>query len=147
RVLHHLEQPRQALAELVRVAHSGARVVTCEPDFETALVDSPSLPVTRAILNVNCDTYQNGWIGRQLPALFKEVGLVDVAVTPFTVLLGDYATANQVLGLEASAQRARDKGLVAPAEATEWIEQLQEADRAGRFFGALTAFIQSGRKP
>jgi ubiquinone/menaquinone biosynthesis C-methylase UbiE len=147
RVFHHLEQPRQALAELVRVARPGARVVTGEPDFETAIVDSPDRRVTRAILNVNCDAYQNGWMGRQLPALFKEAGLVDVTVIPYNVLLPDYATANQVLTLETSAERAREQGLVTPAEAADWIAQLREADRAGRFFGALTAFIQVARKP
>lgn len=146
RVFHHLERPRQAFAELVRVARPGARVVVLEPDFETALVDAPDRVLTRQLLNLNCDTYQHGWMGRQVPALFRAAGLAAVAVEPVTVILTDYAQADLVLALEGTATRAREQGLVAADTAADWLGQLREASAAGSFFGAISGFLVSGHK-
>jgi ubiquinone/menaquinone biosynthesis C-methylase UbiE len=146
RVFHHMEKPEQGMAELVRVARSGARVVTIDPDFETATVDAPDPALTRTLLNLNCDSYRNGRIGRHMRALFMNAGLVDVAVEPLTVLLEDYALANQILALEGTVTRAKEAGLVNAAEGARWLANLQDAGMAGRFFGSLTAFIVAGRK-
>jgi ubiquinone/menaquinone biosynthesis C-methylase UbiE len=146
RVFHHMERPAQAMAELVRVARSGARLVTIDPDFETAIVDAPDPVLTRTLLNLNCDSYRNGRIGRHMRALFTEAGLVDVAVEPLTVVLEDYALANQILALEGTVTRAQEAALVTAAEGERWLAALQDASAAGRFFGSLTAFIVAGRK-
>jgi ubiquinone/menaquinone biosynthesis C-methylase UbiE len=147
RVFHHLERPAQALAELVRVARPGARVVTIDPDFETGIVDAPDRALTRRLLNLNCDSYRDGWMGRHLPALFREAGLVEVAVEPLVVLFEEYTFANQVLALEGTVTRAQEAGVVSAAEGARWLADLQQASAAGRFFGSLTAFIVGGRKP
>jgi ubiquinone/menaquinone biosynthesis C-methylase UbiE len=147
RVFHHMERPEQALAELVRVARPGARLVLIDPDFETGVVDAPDPALTRTLLNLNCDSYRNGRIGRHLRALFMEAGLVDVVVDPLTVVLEDYAFANQVLALEGTVTRAHEAGLVNAADGERWLAALRDASAAGRFFGSLTAFIVAGRKP
>ncbi len=82
-----------------------------EPDFETGVLDSPNRALTRAILNVGCGVVRNGWMGRHLRALFCDAGLEEVAVEPVPVAVIEYATANQVMWLERTAQRAVDDGL------------------------------------
>jgi ubiquinone/menaquinone biosynthesis C-methylase UbiE len=106
RVFHHLERPEQALAELVRVARPGARVVTVEPDFETGIVDAPDPALTRRLLNLNCDSDRNGWMGRHMRALFRAAGLVEVAIEPLVVAFEEYTFANQVLALGGTVTRA-----------------------------------------
>jgi len=59
----------------------------------------------------------------------------------------EYATANQFMWLERTAQRAVDEGLLPRAEVDGWPSALWAADGAGRFFGALEGFRVSGRKP
>ncbi len=147
RVLHHLDRPEVALAELARVARSGASIVIMEPDFEAMILDSPDRPLTRTLFNFHCDTVRNGWMGRRLPAMFKEVGLRAISVEPLTVLLPDYGTANGVLWLERTAAHAQEAGIVSATETAEWLENLRAADRAGCFFGAVSGFIVSGKKP
>jgi hypothetical protein len=142
----HMERPQHAMAELVRVARSGARLVTIDPDFETAIVDAPDPALTRTLLNLNCDSYRNGQIGRHMRALFMEAGLVHVAIEPLTVLLEDYAFANQVLALEGTVTRAQEARLVSAADGERWLAALQAASAAGRFFGSITAFIVVGQK-
>jgi ubiquinone/menaquinone biosynthesis C-methylase UbiE len=110
RVFHHMVKPEQGMAELVRVARSGARVVTIDPDFETAIVDAPDPALTRTLLNLNCDSYRNGQIGRHMRAMFIEAGLIDVDVEPLTVLLEDYGLAKQVLALEGTVTQGTGGG-------------------------------------
>jgi len=147
RVLHHLDDPAFAVAEVVRVARPGARIVAFEPDFETALVDGADRPVTRRLLNHFCDGFRQGWMGRRVPALFREAGLREVAVEPVSVLLTDYAQGNTILALEGTVARASGEGVVTPEEGERWLAQLRAASEADRFFGAITCFLVRGQKP
>ena len=147
RVFMHLDDPRRALAEMVRVARAGARVVVSEPDWETLVVDVPARALTRTVLNAGCESYRDGWIGRRLPSLFKEAGLVDIRVVPATVVQTDYALASEIFSLGRMASQAHEAGAITAAEAAAWLSELAEAGRAGRFFSAITGFIVGGRKP
>lgn len=147
RVFQHLAHPDQALRELVRVAKPGAAIVIADPDWETLAIDASDASVTRRVVEEVCSDTRNARMGRQLPRLFRQAGLVDVGVVPVTPILGDYALANQIYELEESVARALSSGTISADEAEHWIRGLQEADRAGEFFCAITGFIVAGRKP
>ncbi|MDM9379428.1 class I SAM-dependent methyltransferase [Chlorogloeopsis sp. ULAP01] len=147
RTFQHLLNPRQALAEIVRVTRSGGRVVVSEPDWETLVIDTGDRALTRKILNFHCDSCVNGWIGRQLPALFQEVGLHKINVNTYTLILTDCALADKHLGVINAAMKAQQAGLISIAEAANWITNLEAASQAGRFFCAITGFLAFGCKP
>ncbi|MBI3302148.1 MAG: methyltransferase domain-containing protein [Deltaproteobacteria bacterium] len=147
RVFIHLDNPRQALAEMTRVARSGTRIVVLDPDLETQVIAAEDRTVTRKILNFFCDRFRNGWMGRYLAGLFQGAQLADIAVFADTALLTDYAEAEQMLRLQDMAERAQEAGVVSVAEAATWLGQLETASQAGRFFLAFTVFCVSGRKP
>ncbi len=132
------------MSELVRVTRPGGRVVVFEPDFETAIVDAPDRALTRRLLNAFCDGYRDGWMGRKLPALFREAALADVVVEPVTVMLGDLAQANAVLALEDTVSRAEAAGVVPGGAGTAWLDGLRAASRGRRFFAAVSGFIVGG---
>jgi ubiquinone/menaquinone biosynthesis C-methylase UbiE len=150
RVLMHLAEPQQALAEMARVTRAGGRVVVASADLETLIVDAPDRALTRRILNHFCDQQVNGWIGRQLPRLFHRAGLAEITVTPWTYTGTRFSLAAPDGGsfaLRRAAALAQAAGVVTAAEATGWLSQLEEASRAGCFFHAMSLFIVSGRKP
>lgn len=147
RLFHHLEHPRQAFGELLRVTRSDGRVLLFEPDFETAIVDAPNRALTRRLLNFFCDGYRDGWMGRRLLGLFREAGLTEIVVEPVTVLLTDLSQANAVLALEDTVARATAEGTVDEAAGAAWLDGLRSASEQCRFFAAITAFIVIGRKP
>jgi ubiquinone/menaquinone biosynthesis C-methylase UbiE len=145
RTFMHLHDPGQALGEMVRVARAGARIVVFEVDFETLVVDAPDRPLARKVLNSWCDSVRNGWLGRHIPALFQDCRLRDVQVIPHTLVL-TYDLAITLVG-PATVESALQKGIVTPAETAAWLQWLDEAREAGRFFSTLTGFIVAGRKP
>ena len=146
RMFLHLAEPQRALAQMVRVVGSGGKVAVVERDIETRTIDAPNRAVTRKIVNFWCDRFLGGWIGRQLPRLFRHAGLVDVTVEPITVVDTDFAAFQAQYDLSRIAQRAAAAGAVSPQEAADWIEDLGRLAAEGSFFTSMTNFIVSGRK-
>jgi ubiquinone/menaquinone biosynthesis C-methylase UbiE len=147
RTLIYLEDPAPALAEMRRVARPGARVVVFEPDLEALMIDASDRALTRAIVAFFCSGFPNSQTGRQLPALFRRTELVEVAVTPVTLVVQEYTVADQFFKLRATVERAQADGTVAAADGQRWLGELEQRDQEGRFFLASPAFVVSGRKP
>jgi ubiquinone/menaquinone biosynthesis C-methylase UbiE len=146
-VFQHVGDPRKGVSEIIRVARPGARIVICDPDWETLAIDSANKKITRKIVNQRCDSFRSGWIGRQLGGLFKSLGLTDVFVNADVFVITNFALANKLWRLRDTAGQAIKAGAVSEQEASDWISQLEEADRNGLFFGAVTGFAAVGRKP
>lgn len=147
RILGHVANPRQAVAELCRVAKSGARIVALDPELETLVLDVVDRATTRKLLHFYCDSARNAWIARQFRRLFHEAHLTDIAVFADTVMFTSYAEADQIFKLKDTAKQAQAAGVVSEAEGTAWLEELAQAEKAGQFFAAMTFFFVRGRKP
>jgi hypothetical protein len=145
RIFMHLESPAQALREMLRVTLPGGQVMVYEVDFETLTIDLPDQELTRKIVNTWCDGFRNGWLGRHLPALFREVGLDEVRITPATLWLR-YPLALQMVG-PSTLERACAAGLLTRVQGEGWLQQLQQRHEAGLLFCTLTGFLVVGRKP
>jgi ubiquinone/menaquinone biosynthesis C-methylase UbiE len=147
RVLQHLSEPGRAVQEMGRVLLPGGRLVTFEPDTGALLLDAPDKALTRKILNFRGDAVRSGWIGRQLPRLFRTAGLSDVETLVLPSPRTDYAQTNASLRLDSYAQWAADAGVISHAEAAGWSESLAAWAADGFFFCLVTMFMVSGRKP
>lgn len=147
RVFQHLTDPALALREMMRVARSGASLVVSEPDWETLTIDATDRAITRRIIHFIADrSVRHGWIGRQLPRLFKEQDLSDVHVESAVITVTSFDIADRLWGLSRSAALCRHEGAITAAEEAGWLGGLQEASQVSRFFGAQLGFIVSGRK-
>jgi ubiquinone/menaquinone biosynthesis C-methylase UbiE len=146
RVFLHLSEPDRALAQMVRVVKRGGRVVVLERDIETRTIDVPNQAVTRRIVNFWCDQFLNGWIGRQLPRLFRHAGLQDIIVEPVTVVDSDFNAFDGQYDLKRVVQRAVSAGAITIGQGDEWLTSLHELVREGSFFTSMTNFVVSGRK-
>jgi ubiquinone/menaquinone biosynthesis C-methylase UbiE len=144
RSLMHVPDPRLALAEMMRVTRRGGRIVVYEVDFETVVIDADNRVMARKVVNTWCDSFRNGWLGRHIPALLAELGLQDITVAPYTLMLTP-ALAPLMLGTT-TVDRAVAQGLLTPAESRAWLEQLDALQRSGRFFSSLTGFLAAGRR-
>jgi ubiquinone/menaquinone biosynthesis C-methylase UbiE len=146
RVLQHVADPARVLAEMTRVARQGGRIAAAEPDWETLVVDIGDRVLVRRIFDARCDRLRNGWIGRQLAALFRDAQLADVGVSAESVIVTDLGLADALFELRVSAREAAAAGVVNEAEAARFVAALESAAAAGRFFAALTGFVAVGTR-
>jgi ubiquinone/menaquinone biosynthesis C-methylase UbiE len=144
RSLMHVPDARQVLAEMSRVTIPGGRVGVFEVDFETLTVDADDRLLARKISHTWCDGFKNGWLGRRMPCLFAELGLQEIAVTPYVMIL----TPGMLLPLLGgpTTERAVQAGVITPEEAKAWLAHLDDLQRTGRFFSTMTGYLVAGRK-
>jgi ubiquinone/menaquinone biosynthesis C-methylase UbiE len=143
RVLEHLPDAERALSEMIRVTRRGGRVVVFDFDWDTLIIDHPDKETTRTIVLSYSDSIRNGWIGRQLPRLFKEQGLAGLSIDPVQVFV-HYALAELFLGGHLAQLQAG--GTLSPGQARQWWEYLQHADKHGTLLISFTAFITVGTR-
>jgi ubiquinone/menaquinone biosynthesis C-methylase UbiE len=139
RTLMHVPDVRLALVEMIRVTRDGGRVVVFEVDFETAVIDVEDRVLARKILHTWCDGFRDGWLGRRMPGLFADVGLKQIQVVPYALLLTP-PLALAIMG-RPTAEKAARHGTITPAEAECWLAHLEEKQQGGRFFSTLTGFL------
>jgi SAM-dependent methyltransferase len=145
RVLQHLTDPERALAELVRVTGPGGRVVVSDPDQGSLVIEVPGAPpsLVRRITELRRDDgYRNGTYARQLPQLLSELGLVEITVDAFPLVL---TNPDDAFGLPTWVEYWRAEGPFDDDASAEWAAAMVRArDRPGFVF-ALLYFVVSGR--
>jgi ubiquinone/menaquinone biosynthesis C-methylase UbiE len=143
RVLEHLADAPRALSEMVRVTRPDGRVVAFDFDWDTLIIDHPDKQKTRTVVLTYADSIRNGWIGRQLPRLFREQRLHLLSIDPVQVFV-HYALAELFLGSHLVALQT--DGTLRPDQARQWWEYLQRADTDGALLIGFTAFVVVGAK-
>ena len=89
------------------------------------------------------EAWPGGYVGRRLPALFRQLGLVDVLVEPAFVQTSVAILRRLLLG---PIQLGLDDGRIKEAEVDSWWAGLERAERAGRHCAPSLGFIVCGRK-
>ncbi|HEY8283078.1 MAG TPA: methyltransferase domain-containing protein [Chloroflexota bacterium] len=143
RLLEHLPDAERALAEMVRVTRPGGRILAFDFDWDTLIIDHPDKETTRTIVRSYSDSIRNGWIGRQLPRLFKEQHLEILSLDPVQVFV-HYAMAELFLGSHLTVLQT--SGTLSASRARQWWEYLQHADEHGTLLISFTTFIIVGAK-
>ena len=136
RMLMHVPNATQAIAEMVRVLRPGGRLSVFDMDWETQFCDSSQREVTRKIALSFCDGMKNGWIGRSLPRLFKQHGMFDLSMVYHTVTV-DHEFLQLLLG--GHVAHAVSIGTITESEANSWWADLDTANRESRFLYGWTA--------
>ena len=144
RVFMYLADPVQTLGEMIRVVRPGGRILIYDFDLEAFMVHGADHDITRRLVRLLADSMPNGWMGRRLPALFREAGLVEITVRTG---IADHPFPHFKRIFGGIVDKAQATGMVSTIEAAAWWQALAQADQAGSFFAAVPSFIVCGQKP
>jgi ubiquinone/menaquinone biosynthesis C-methylase UbiE len=86
RVLMYVDNPQQALDEMLRLVRPGGMLVFFEFDYDGIVVDAPDQAFTRRLVRLVADSVPSPWIGRQIPRLLRERGVQAITVIPHMIL-------------------------------------------------------------
>src|SRR5882757_6779211 len=135
--------PPAVVNEIYRVLQPGGRAAAFEFDLGTSVLDHPDRSTTRTILDYVTDAALDGWIGRQLPRLYREAGFSDVSAVPYPVS-SDYDlfmfTMRRPL-----AQLVHDRVLTA-RDVVHWLREFEELHRAGHYLGGSVGYLVTETK-
>lgn len=145
RLLIHVSGPPQVLAEMTRVTRPGGRIGALEPDVGDVVVDHPDQDTTGIIMRTfAAGAVAHGWIGRQLPRLFRRAGLAEVSVTPVMVLLHlDFFR----MMFAGHVSRLCADGVLSRSQADRWWSQLSAAAGSGDFLAGVLFFLVAATRP
>ena len=146
-VLTHVPDAQRAVLEMIRVVRPGGRVGVFDFDGDAVLFAHPDRALTRRIVAALSDhAAVNGWLVRELPAVFKRAGLEDIHVRAFMPLEQHAGTfyANMA---ERAAVVARDSGAITSDEYARWMEALRQRLSAEEFLAGRLHLFCWGRKP
>lgn len=148
RVLQHLTDPAAAVAEMIRVTRTGGVVVAAEPDQESLVIAVPgvAMDLCDRVKALRRDVgYNNGRLASRLPELFGRLGLSQISVDAFPLLLTDPGDA---FGLPTWPRSWRHAGAgeFTDADLAEWDQGMRAAAQHGGLVYALTFLVVAGRR-
>jgi ubiquinone/menaquinone biosynthesis C-methylase UbiE len=146
RVFQHLIDPLSALKEMVRVTRREGTIVVSEPDWSSLSFAAANLAASAVIRRYVCSAIDNCQIGRELVPLFREAGLTSLVQVTDTIVFADYATANEMLGLEAACSLAVENEQLTAHQVDGWLEALKAADDAHEFCVSIAGYGVAGKK-
>ena len=154
RVIQHLLDPSAAIAEMVRVTRPGGLVVICDPDQESLVIALPGVhpSLTAAVKRLRRDVgYRNGTYVTRLPAMLHDLGLTEITVDSFPLLL---TNPDDAFGLpnwprffsrgdETEAAPTHPDATFTSEELEEWDRGIVRARASGGMVYALLYFVVS----
>lgn len=145
RLFPYLADPQRAFSELVRVTKPGGAISLIEPDFETVTINVPDRILVRKIFHFDCDhNTKQGWIGRELPRLFKVHGLVDIAVEADVVIFEPHSFSGYFLEI---GRAAHQRQVISAEELDQWQQEIHRLLSRNELFCTISYFMTVGRVP
>lgn len=147
RAVQHMDDPMKAIAEMARVVRENGKVAVSEPDWDTLLIDLDNKYLVRKLIHFITDNIvRHGWIGRQLPRIFKEAGLKRISVSTDSLLINNLSLAEKIYGFKRHSLTGLQKNFFTQQEIEELFKELDEAERKGYFFCSAQGFMVTGSK-
>ncbi|MEM9256536.1 MAG: methyltransferase domain-containing protein [Pseudomonadota bacterium] len=146
RVLQHVEDPRRALSELVRVLQPGGRLLAYDNHWPSFSIGAGDRDTTAIIEAHWARSFINPDIGSSLEDHFQALGMGTITVEQLPYTITDFDIADQIYNLRATAEQAVQAGLIRGEERDAWLVDLTHRDRTGCFATTLTAYMVCGVK-
>lgn len=128
RTFQHLENPRQALREMVRVTKPEGNIAIADPNWASLQIQGVKTETEGVIVKTFNGIIRNPYMGGQLHDFFLEEGITDTRVYGIPIVLSDFRNIQDVLWLDRSLQVAVDRGIISEMDAMRGLYELQRID-------------------
>jgi ubiquinone/menaquinone biosynthesis C-methylase UbiE len=140
RVLMHVSQPLEALAELARVTRPGGRIVLVEPDHRRLALDTDTPDVWVCFISAFSRMLPNISAGLRAPADATTLGLEVALIEPITYQFRSSSLFTEVFNLEAGREAALREGIT-ETELDALLEEMAVRSCEGRFLAVGTMYV------
>jgi SAM-dependent methyltransferase len=146
RLLISQMEPLRVIQESIRVLKPGGRFGVTDCDFGSIVFSPHHKKITTAIVNRMQEITQNPLIGRELPALFKQNGLIDIQVVPEPYVVRSFERLNTMVDVPRILKDLHFMGRLTETEAQEGLAMFNMAEEKKEFLYCITFFTVIGRK-
>ncbi|MEV7623456.1 methyltransferase domain-containing protein [Actinoplanes sp. NPDC089786] len=145
RVLQHVPDPEQTIAELRRVTRPGGRICLIDTDWRSLAFDGMSPELTGSLVAHTLSTFapEQRDMGRTLRSRLVRHGLGEVSAVPVTLFFGTPASAAVVLPMVNPVVPA-DAGMWPDGHRDPWLTEVAAAGERGDFLAVLTIWVVTG---
>jgi SAM-dependent methyltransferase len=147
RMLQHLDDPRSALEEMVRVTRVGGRVVLLDTDWGSLSMHMPDTDLERRLVAFKAGhALRNGYSGRRLFQLMKAAQLHTLSLEVLPIHTTDSATARHACALDDLCAHALRAGAATAREIEAFHSAMRDMDAAGGFFASVNMVLVAGTR-
>jgi len=149
RMFQHLDDPKPLLTEMARVLKPGGQMLWSESDQGTIALDCTQQDTWWQLLQCRSRQFANPFAGRQLLRYAHWLGLENVKVQAFPVIITDYDLAGYFIQLAELEDQALREGLLTEQDLVAWREGIDRLEREsdGSGFASINVMVVRGHKP
>jgi arsenite methyltransferase len=147
--LEYVADPLAVLAEMRRVCKPAGRMVLVQTDWDTQVFNSAYPDLTRRIVRAFSDAGPDGQAGRKLWGWFNSFPWTNPRLEAVPLMNSDYGPTRLSWAWTRTLMRrwVTAHEAVTEEEYDRWLADLDEQERRGTFFYAVTRFLCTGRIP
>lgn len=149
RMFEHLHDPKPLLTEMARVLKPGGQMLWSESDQGTLALDCSQQDTWWTLLRCRNRQFANPFAGRQLLRYAHWLGLEDIKVQMFPVIVTDYDLAGYFIQSSELEDQALREGLLTEQDIAAWHEDIDrlEQESKGSGFGSINVMVVRAHKP
>jgi ubiquinone/menaquinone biosynthesis C-methylase UbiE len=145
RVLQHLDEPAQAVLEMIRVTLPNGRISILDVDWHTLTISGGEIAVSREVTwYTACATSRQGDIGRRLIQLLMDAGCKDVEVDAEVSIFRSLGAADFTLQIRNTLEATISSGAITRDAGEIWWRAVEELDARNCFFASVNVVVCAG---